>query len=124
MPVIARTRSRIWSRSRVRSSLSDVRQCTSTAGASSPPGVVIAMAAMQLDDGYITQRKLVAQALERELASLGNEKTKISPNGASENATAVVAESIETEPEALAMPEPEPVPDQKLPSVLSSCPVL
>jgi HEAT repeat protein len=65
------------------------------------------MAAMQLDDGYITHRKLVAQALERELASLGIEKTKISPNGASENATAVVEESIETESETLAMPEPE-----------------
>ena len=46
MPVMARTRSRISSRSRARSALSDVRHWTSTAGVSSPPWVVMAKAAM------------------------------------------------------------------------------
>lgn len=63
------------------------------------------MAAMQLDDGYITHRKLVAQALERELAHLGIEKAKVSSNGASGDSTAVVEEVVESEPEILAMPE-------------------
>src|SRR3546814_1859258 len=46
MPVMARTLSRIASRRRARSAMSLVRHWTSTAGASSPPGVVIATAAM------------------------------------------------------------------------------
>src|SRR3546814_3857271 len=49
MPVIARTRSRIVSRSAMRSASSLVRHWTSTAGVSSPPGAVIAKAAMSPD---------------------------------------------------------------------------
>jgi hypothetical protein len=64
------------------------------------------MAAMQLDDGYITHKKLVAQVMERELARLGA-KPKVSANGASNPTASETVVMLDTMPEPEKLPEPE-----------------